>query len=61
MDEYGHEGIDGYGDADAEMDQVAAAMRDGAPLITMMIVEFTRCGLDRETATGAAVKWFVAS
>ena len=47
--------------ADAELDQVAAAIRGAAPMITMMIVELTRCGLDRETATDAAVKWYIAS
>ena len=61
MDEYRDEEMDGYGDADAELDQVAAAIRGAAPMITMMIVELTRCGLDRETATDAAVKWYIGT
>ncbi len=61
MDEYRDEGMDGYGDADAELDQVAAAIRDGAPMLTMMFAELSRCGLNRDAAATVAVKWFVES
>ena len=47
--------------ADAELDQIAAAVKNGAPILTMMFFELTRCGLSREDAASVAAAWFVAS
>lgn len=49
------------GDPDAELDQLAAAIREGAVMLTMMHHELCRCGLGREDAATVAVKWYIAS
>ncbi len=57
--------LDGPGDPDAmldhELDQLAAAIKDGAGIVTMMYVELSRCGLGREDAAAVAAAWYVAS
>jgi hypothetical protein len=58
-EEYRDDWMDGNGDA--ELDQVVAAIRDGAPMLSMMFFEFARCGLCRADAAAMAVAWFKAS
>ena len=61
-DEYRDE-LDGYEDssADAEEDQLVAALRDGGPVLTMMFCVFRECGLCPDDAATMAVTWFKAS